>query len=100
MPVAETSNIVFIATEVLLFRGPSRLLAFERLASLILVEAYLSLNEQNCWLITCQTISSDDILNFASQASNWFRKSVVASTILRDIVVCFDGLPARDAHQR
>lgn len=25
--------------------------------------AYLSLKEQNCWLITCQTISSDDIVD-------------------------------------
>jgi len=23
---------------------------------------YLSLNEQNCWLITCQTISSEDMM--------------------------------------
>jgi hypothetical protein len=24
-------------------------------------DTYLSLNEQNCWLMTCQTISSDDM---------------------------------------
>lgn len=32
---------------------------------------YLSLNEQNCWLITCQTISSEDIF----EAVNLFKGS-------------------------
>jgi hypothetical protein len=27
---------------------------------------YLSLKEQNCWLITCQTISSEDMLGEVS----------------------------------
>jgi hypothetical protein len=37
-------------------------------------ETYLSLNEQNCWLMTCQTISSEDMaegemVNSASEAA-------------------------------
>ncbi len=29
-------------------------------------KSYLSLKEQNCWLMTCQTISSEDILKAES----------------------------------
>jgi hypothetical protein len=29
------------------------------------VGTHLSLNEQNCWLMTCQTISSDDMVKGA-----------------------------------
>lgn len=59
LPIAETGDIVFVATEVLLFRSPSRI----RLERLEGCEGnYLSLNEQNCWLITCQTISSEDMV--------------------------------------
>jgi hypothetical protein len=58
LTVAKTGDIVFVAAEVLLFCGSVQI----RLLLLGLVEGtYLSLKEQNCWLMTCQTISSEDM---------------------------------------
>lgn len=34
----------------------------KRAMDIINQSTYLSLKEQNCWLITCQTISSDDMV--------------------------------------
>ena len=59
LSIAKAGDVVLIATEVLLFCGPG----------IVSVEVqcgdsgtYLSLKEQNCWFMTCQTISSDDMV--------------------------------------
>jgi fructose-1-phosphate kinase PfkB-like protein len=60
LPVAESSDVVLVAAEGLLFRS----------SAVVMVSletdggraAYLSLNEQNCWFMTCQTISSEDMM--------------------------------------
>lgn len=59
LAIAEAGDIVLISAEVLLFRSPGTIrmeLRGERGW-----RAYLSLKEQNCWLMTCQTISSEDM---------------------------------------
>ena len=61
MPVAEPSDIVLIAAEGLLFRCPVAVSLEEGI--LTGKRPYLSLKEQNCWFMTCQTISSDDMVN-------------------------------------
>ena len=60
LPVAQPSDIVFIAAEGLLLRCPVAV-SFEDI--LPCKGPYLSLKEQNCWFMTCQTISSDDMVN-------------------------------------
>ena len=62
LPVAEASDVVLIATEVLLLGCPEKNVSFDLYESDSLIATYLSLKEQNCWLITCQTISSDDMI--------------------------------------
>lgn len=73
LPIAEAGDVVLIAAKVLLFCSPTIvgfLLAGEKMGSIICGtgsfshdnrQTYLSLKEQNCWFITCQTISSDAI---------------------------------------
>ena len=64
LAVAETGDVVFIAAEVLLFGGSGGQSDVscgkqggqeDKLGR----KAYLSLKEQNCWFIICQTISSE-----------------------------------------
>lgn len=64
LPVAEAGDVVLIATEVLLLGSPENNVSFALCESDSVIAAYLSLKEQNCWLITCQTISSDDMMNY------------------------------------
>ena len=59
LSIAKAGDVVLITAEVLLFCG----------SGIVSVEVqggysgmYLSLKEQNCWFMTCQTISSDDIV--------------------------------------
>ena len=59
MPIAETGDIVFVAAEVLLFCSPVEIMI---LLPRLEEGTNLSLNEQNCWLMTCQTISSEDMV--------------------------------------
>ena len=65
MAVAEAGDVVFIAAEVLLFRSPGDVRLELGLGE---VQTYLSLKEQNCWFISCQTISSDDIVQDRSNS--------------------------------
>lgn len=64
LPIAEAGDVVLIATEVLLLGSPEMNVSSDLYESDSLVATYLSLKEQNCWLITCQTISSDDMMNY------------------------------------
>jgi hypothetical protein len=61
LSVAKTGDIVFVSAEVLLLGGPASNISLCKTCTANLGN-YFSLNEQNCWLITCQTISSDDIM--------------------------------------
>jgi hypothetical protein len=56
------TDIVLVSAEVLTFRS-STVISVYRGSKYLRVEeeAYFSLKAQNCWLITCQTISSEDI---------------------------------------
>jgi hypothetical protein len=77
LTVAKTGDIVFVAAEVLLFCGSVQI----RFLLLGLVEGtYLSLKEQNCWLMTCQTISSEDM-------ADRFDSPIVdcAKSVIRDL---------------
>jgi hypothetical protein len=58
LAIAKTSDIIFIATEVLFLSSPNSV-RFSKFGRTFVT--HLSLKEQNCWLITCQTISSEDI---------------------------------------
>lgn len=67
LAVAEAGDVVFIPAEVLLFGGSifGRDISFghccgkrEKASE----QPYLSLKEQNCWFIICQTISSEAII--------------------------------------
>lgn len=60
MTIAESGDIVFVSTKVLLFRGSKKLTCDH---CEVVERTYFSLNEQNCWLMTCQTISSEDMMN-------------------------------------
>jgi hypothetical protein len=60
LAIAEPSDVVFIAAECLVLRGPVTIISFEGTLGW---ELYLSLKEQNCWFMTCQTISSDDMVD-------------------------------------
>jgi hypothetical protein len=56
---------MLVAAEILLFGGSKRNWGNELILLVGLVEGfhtYFSLKAQNCWLMTCQTISSDAIL--------------------------------------
>lgn len=60
LAVAEACDIVFVAAEVLEFGCSVAVLALRIVgAEGERVDTDLSLKEQNCWLIICQTISSD-----------------------------------------
>lgn len=56
------TDIVFVSAEVLTFRSSAAMSVYRGSKCLrIEKEAYFSLKAQNCWLITCQTISSEAI---------------------------------------
>ena len=65
LAVAEAREVVFIAAEVLLFAAQSAERSCQWPTSLqcvwVVARAYFNLYEQNCWFITCHTISSEDI---------------------------------------
>lgn len=68
LAVAESSNIVLVSAEVLLLGGSVQVTLIGMVRFFGLEEGtYLSLKEQNCWLITCHTISSDAIDRIASR---------------------------------
>lgn len=59
LSIAETCDIVFIAAEVFLLCGPINCQLEQRK---YVRGTNFNLNEQNCWFITCQTISSEDMV--------------------------------------
>ena len=65
MSVAEACYVVFVSAEVLFLGGSwkvGRQLFLRGVRDGVVEKTYLSLKAQNCWLMTCQTISSDDMV--------------------------------------
>jgi hypothetical protein len=58
LAIAEPGDVVFIAAEGLFFCCPVDVSMEDVLGG----GPYLSLKEQNCWFMICQTISSDDMV--------------------------------------
>ncbi len=66
LTVTKAGEVVFVAAERLLFAAESvdnyvKTNALDGNAKID--TTYFSLNEQNCWFMTCHTISSEDIFN-------------------------------------
>ena len=64
LAVAEAGDVVFVSAEVLLLGGSVRVMfSFFFRSWDCKWGTYLSLKEQNCWFITCHTISSDAMID-------------------------------------
>ena len=61
LAIAEPGDVVFIAAESSILSRPVPISVEDSLEK----EPYLSLKEQNCWFMTCQTISSEDMVDDA-----------------------------------
>jgi len=71
LAVAEAGDVVLVAAEVLLFGGSEGRGLVGCGRELWVGGMYLSLKEQNCWLITCHTISSEAMVKEWSGRSRW-----------------------------
>jgi len=60
LTIAKTGHVVFVSAEILFFGGSVSLVRI--LGRRGVEQPYFNLKEQNCWLITCHTISSEAIV--------------------------------------
>lgn len=69
LTIAESGDIVFITAKVLLLGGSLvlKLVGWDTSKEFVGGGVHLSLKEQNCWLMTCHTISSDAMIQIQQQ---------------------------------